>query len=277
MAREGGGEEVVRAAADIHVVRDDRAGEDEEPDHLLVYDSGRRHGGGAKRRQLSLSVGVDADGQDAPDVDVESLCRLGGEHYLVGAIRVGHAALRHRHPVLVEVQVVHAPVAVARGGRIEVRGVQRSAVAVQGEEVDPGLALHLFHVRQPGDLPDQRRVVSGIQADRRVEHSGRPDQVGEVAAGEVDRRGRGGAPCSRDRAQRQAADEPDQHDNREVAAPSVGELRPKAVPGKVHHRPREPPEKRPIARKLSHTRRPGATVRARHATVVLALLPFPLR
>ena len=183
LARQGGGEEVVGRAALVDVVLHDGVVEDGDAHHLFVHDPHGLDRGRAEGGQLGLGVGVDAHGKHAPHVHVERGGALGAQHQLIGIARVRHAALGHRHLVLVEVQAVDAAVAVARGRRIEVGGIERRAVGLQGEEVDSGLAFHRFDVREPGDLLDQCRLVSRVVAEQRVEQPVRADQVRGVGAG----------------------------------------------------------------------------------------------
>jgi hypothetical protein len=82
----------------------------------------------------------------------------------------------HDQTVLVKTQAVHAVV----GDPVGRRGGQ--TVGPEGQEVKADLALQLLRVRKAGDGPEQRRVVTGIEADDRVVDADGTAQIRRVDA-----------------------------------------------------------------------------------------------
>ena len=145
---------------------------------------------------------------------------------------IGHPALGHRHSILVEVLAIDASQHVDI--RVGVEGLTRRS---DGVPVERGKARDPLHPRQPRDGANQAWVVPGLIGDRRAVE-GRPDaQIRGIGAGQ-ERRERGlGSPSGRDRAHGQSPDEPDQHDEGEVACPPTPQGGPEAVPGDVQQAP----------------------------------------
>ena len=126
--------------------------------------------------QLYLGVGVDPEPHDIAHVQVHGLGLRRAQHELVGVGRVGQVAGEHGHLVLVEVEAVHAAVAVARAGRELGDVLLGCSVGLEGQEVDPRLALHLCHMREMGQRLDDRGLI-GLQPGAGVEDTGTPDEV----------------------------------------------------------------------------------------------------
>ena len=102
-----------------------------------------------------------------------------------GAVGVGHLACDDGDLVLVEVEAVHAAIAVAGTGRELGDVLFGGAVRPQGQKVDARLALHAADMGETGDAVHYRRFV-GFEPGLGVQDACAADQVRGVGAGPVD-------------------------------------------------------------------------------------------
>ena len=211
------GEQRATVPAGVDLVLHHLVAEHRLADDLRVEPQERPPAGLAR----GLSVREETDGDDVADV------HLGGgalrvDHDLARPSRVGHPALDDGDAVLAEELAVDA-------ARQRLRRPEGGAIRAEDGDVEPGVAFHPPHVRQPDDRTDHRGVVPRVTGGRFVQ-AGEHGEVGRVGAGDIRRERRLGPPGRRDRAQGQAANQPEQQHQREVPAPAVPERGPEPVP-----------------------------------------------
>jgi len=154
--------------------------------------------------------------------------------------------LRDGQPILIEAQPVDAAGSkpCERGDRRE-----RCPAVRQGQDVEEDKALDSLHAGQPGDRGEQRRVIARAGAERSAEDPRRQGEVRRVGAGEEAGERRLRPPGPRHRAHRHAAQHPDEHDDREIAAPSPAERGAEAIPADARHKPGHGTHRPPTTRR----------------------------
>ena len=164
-------------------------------------------------------------GTSSPDAQPQQAGGPRVHHDLVAAGRVGHPPGEDANPVLIEVQAVDA----GHGRHREARGdAGRQRRAAGAEHVGDGLhgRFRVPHQRQARDDAGERRQARG-RVGLRVLNG----EVGRVRAGEEHRERRLGAPGGRGRPQRDAAGQPDDQDQPQVAGPAAAQRDSQPVPG----------------------------------------------
>ena len=163
-------------------------------------------------------------------MEAEGVGGTHGHHDLVGPLRIGHPSLHDRDPVLVEIEPVDASLDV----HVCLLGCcRRLPVRSDGHTVDTRIALGPPDVGQPGDGGHEAAVVAGGVPECRTPQRRAETQVGRVGTGEESRKGGLCAPGGGQGAHGEAADQPDQQDDRQVGAPAVPESALDAVPRKA--------------------------------------------
>jgi hypothetical protein len=211
-----GRDDVGREAPDV--VLDDLGVQQADPDDRCVDPFVEGHwlarGGGSRVR------GEDPDRESLADMQPQCLGRELADHHLVGPLGVGHPALGDREPVLVEQRAVDA-------------GPDRDVGRTRGRR-----AVGIEHARaQHHERPDARyvrQVCERVHDGRVVAVSGAGGvlraQVGRIGALEEGGKGGLGSPAGRDACHRDATDDADQQQKRDVASPAAAERGPEAVP-----------------------------------------------
>ena len=199
----------------VDIVLDDLGREHDDPDQLEI-DLEMRPWEFRSRLRLQagqlLIVRVKAHRKHRTDVHAE-LPRRGRVHdHLVGAPRIGEPTTLERHAIHLREHAVETPTDARRGTtrrHMNLVAVERRDLGIDDREV-----RDLLHEGQPRDLCDQPRVVGDVAHARRVERGNDPQRV-SIDMPQVCGERRLRTPRPRDGADRQPADQPDQHDDRE--------------------------------------------------------------
>jgi len=216
------GEQRTAVALDVGVVLGLFRAVDHAADDLHRDGQVRLDRTAAEPRRRHLSVREEAQRRDRADVDRPG-GPLGVDHRLVGRAGLSHPALDDGHLVGREVLAVQTA-----GQALTARLLLLVLPGAEHGHVQPFVTRHVPHAGQGGDLRDGGRVVA-LAACHPVQ-AGQHGQVRRVGARQVGGEGGLGAAGGGDRAHGQAAEQPEQQHEREVAGPALTPRAPEPVP-----------------------------------------------
>ena len=239
LSRESRGDDDGRVVRHVRVVLHDRVVEVDDADQREVGACCRRRRGAAVER-ATLRVGEEAPRNPLAEVQAAKGGRARRCHDLVGVARVGHAARHDTDTVHIEVEAADWSEHVESDVAVGDRRVDLS-IGLEGHRVDPDVGRDMSNAGQRGNSLDDRSVVPGRVAERRVVERRSHRQVGGVRRSQEGGIRRLRAPGARDRRQGEPTNEGHEHDQRQIAAPTTAQSRARSGKPRVRTLPRQLP------------------------------------